>query len=68
VIEDFLQDGYTVSLNLPFAGALVPATFFRRDSNLAALMIEVNRALYMGERIGANSNRFVETGLPSRKC
>jgi len=61
VIDGFLLHGYTVALNRPFAGALVPATFYRRDANVAALMIEVNRALYMDEWTGARSNRFDET-------
>jgi N-formylglutamate amidohydrolase len=61
VTEGFRLHGYTVALNRPFAGALVPATFYRRDANVAALMIEVNRALYMDERTGAKSGRFGET-------
>jgi N-formylglutamate amidohydrolase len=61
VIKGFRLHGYTVAINRPFAGALVPATFYRRDANVAALMIEVNRALYMDERTGAKSNRFAET-------
>jgi N-formylglutamate amidohydrolase len=59
--ENFRQLGYTVSLNRPFAGALVPARFFHRDASVAALMIEVNRVLYMDERTGAKSSRFDET-------
>jgi N-formylglutamate amidohydrolase len=62
VSEDFQLHGYTVALNRPFAGALVPAAFYRRDANVAALMVEVNRALYMDEQTGAKSSRFDETG------
>jgi N-formylglutamate amidohydrolase len=61
VIKGFRLHGYRVAINRPFAGALVPATFYRRDANVAALMIEVNRALYMDERTGAKSGRFGET-------
>jgi N-formylglutamate amidohydrolase len=61
VIAGFQLHGYTVAVNRPFAGALVPARFYRRDANVAALMIEVNRALYMDEQTGAKSNRFDET-------
>jgi N-formylglutamate amidohydrolase len=60
VIECFQLHGYTIALNRPFAGALVPATVYRRDANVAALMIEVNRALYMDEQTGAKSSRFDE--------
>jgi N-formylglutamate amidohydrolase len=61
VLECFQAYGYTVAINRPFAGALVPAAFYRRDANVAALMIEVNRALYMDEGTGAKSGRFDET-------
>jgi N-formylglutamate amidohydrolase len=61
VSEGFRLHGYTVALNRPFAGALVPAALYRSDANVAALMIEVNRALYMDEQTGAKSGRFNET-------
>jgi N-formylglutamate amidohydrolase len=61
VIAGFQLHGYTVALNRPFAGSLVPAKFYRNDANVAALMIEVNRALYMDEQTGAKSGRFDET-------
>jgi N-formylglutamate amidohydrolase len=61
VIESFQLHGYTIGLNRPFAGALVPATFYRCNAKVAALMIEVNRALYMDEQTGAKSSRFDET-------
>ncbi len=44
--------GWTVKLNSPFAGALVPMRNYRQEHNLAAVMIEVNRALYVDETTG----------------
>jgi len=61
VSERFRQLGYTVALNRPFRGALVPATFYRRDTHVAAVMIELNRAQYLDESTGAKSSRFDET-------
>jgi len=61
VIDGFRENGYSVALNRPFAGALVPATFFRSDASVAALMIEVNRSLYMDESTGGKSSGFDET-------
>lgn len=49
--------GFSVELNRPFAGALVPMGHYRRDHRVSALMIEVNRQLYLdedtAERLGA---------------
>ena len=39
--------GWSVDVNRPYAGALVPMEFFRRDARVASVMIEVNRRLYL---------------------
>ena len=44
----FLQSrGYTVSVNSPFAGTLVPMRFYQKDARVSSIMIEINRRLYM---------------------
>jgi N-formylglutamate deformylase len=50
--------GWTVAINRPFAGALVPTAYFRSERRLRALMIEVNRQLYLDERTGARNLQF----------
>ena len=52
--------GYTVAVNHPFSGALVPSQFHRRDKRVQSAMIEVNRSLYMDESTGTKSGRFDE--------
>ena len=47
----FLEEkGYTVAFNTPFAGVLVPMVYYRKEPRVMALMIEVNRALYIDEK------------------
>ena len=49
--ERFLAErGYTVAYNKPFAGVLVPMAYYQKEPRLSAIMIEVNRALYIDER------------------
>ena len=45
----FRSAGFSVAVNSPFAGAMVPAEFYRFDKRVLALMIEVRRDLYMDE-------------------
>ena len=52
------QAGWTVAVNRPFAGALVPMAHYRRDARVRAIMIEVNRRLYLDEQTGARSAAF----------
>ena len=48
--ESFRRMGYTVSMNRPFAGTMVPLSYFGQDPRVLSVMIEVNRGLYMTER------------------
>lgn len=52
--------GHGVTVNRPFAGALVPAVHYGKDRLVHALMVEVNRGLYMDEATGSMLPRFGE--------
>jgi N-formylglutamate deformylase len=52
------EAGLEVAFDRPFAGALVPASRWRRDARVSALMIEIRRDLYMDERTGAPAAGF----------
>jgi N-formylglutamate deformylase len=43
------SEGYSVEVDTPYAGALVPLKHYRSDTRVHAVMIEVNRRLYMDE-------------------
>ncbi len=57
--EFFEAHGYTVAINRPYAGVLVPAAF-SSNTHVLALMIEVNRRLYMDESTGDKHKGFEE--------
>jgi N-formylglutamate deformylase len=52
--------GFRVSRDHPFAGALVPSSVFKKDPAVLALMIEVNRSLYMDEITGERLPGFLD--------
>ena len=52
--------GWSVAIDRPFVGALVPMRFYGKDLRVRALMIEVRRGLYMDERSGARGPAFDE--------
>ena len=56
----FTDRGFSVGVNRPFAGALVPNAFYGRDARVQSVMIEVRRDLYMDERTGSRLSRFAE--------
>jgi N-formylglutamate deformylase len=52
------REGYSVAVDIPFAGALVPLSAFGKDPRVLSVMIEVNRRLYMDELSGRKTEAF----------
>jgi N-formylglutamate amidohydrolase len=57
-VRYFEGQGLGVRINEPFAGAFVPTKYYRRDKRVQAIMVEVNRRLYMNERTGEKTPGF----------
>ena len=58
--------GWTIAVNKPFAGALIPMPYFRADSRVRAVMIEVNRRLYLNEASATRGPHFDSCRLKLR--
>ncbi len=43
--------GYSVAINRPFAGCIVPSAFYKKDRRVMSIMIEINRRLYIDHDI-----------------
>ncbi|MCR4849887.1 MAG: N-formylglutamate amidohydrolase [Lachnospiraceae bacterium] len=54
----FTERGYTVEINRPFAGSLVPLKYYRKDKRVMSVMIEVNRRLYIDHEIRKKDGYF----------
>lgn len=47
---DFVREaGYTVTVNAPYSGSIVPLEYYGKDQRVRSIMIELNRRLYMTE-------------------
>jgi N-formylglutamate deformylase len=57
-VRAFKETGWTVAVDRPFSGALVPMRFYGKDPRVRAIMVEVRRGLYMDEGSGARLARF----------
>jgi N-formylglutamate amidohydrolase len=53
-------DGYSVAVDAPFSGALVPLSSYRKDQRILSVMIEVNRRLYMEEKSGKKKHNLAK--------
>ena len=48
----FSAEGYSIEIDSPYAGAIVPATYFRSERRVSSIMVEINRGVYMDEARG----------------
>ena len=57
-VNGFLARGYSVEVNRPFKGSLVPMAHFQVDRRVSSIMVEIRRDLYMDELTGRKIPRF----------
>ena len=55
----FSDAGYSVSIDTPFSGSIVPLKFYQNEKRVQSVMIEVRRDLYMNEETGQKTNNFI---------
>jgi N-formylglutamate deformylase len=60
VVDYLTNEGYTVSINRPFAGCVIPGDSQGSDE-VFGMMIEINRSLYMDESSGKRIADFART-------
>lgn len=46
-VSFFHEHGYSVELDNPFAGCVIPLSYYRTNPSVTGMMIEVNKRLYM---------------------
>ena len=52
--------GYTVEYNRPYAGAIVPMSYYGKEKRVLSLMMEVNRRLYLNAGTMDKSSGFMK--------
>ncbi|MCP1677006.1 N-formylglutamate amidohydrolase [Natronocella acetinitrilica] len=57
----FLRQGYSVEIDRPFSGTLIPTDYYRKDGHVQSIMIEVRRGLYCNEENGSVKSTFEAT-------
>lgn len=64
----FRDAGFTVGLNTPFSGALVPIKHYGKDRRVSALMLEIRRDLYLDEETGKANGIYVHFKKQLENC
>ena len=66
--DAFAERFGSVIVNKPFPGALVPQRFWRRDTRVRSLMVEVRRDVYMDEATGEKLPGFEDVAARLREA
>lgn len=67
-VREIEEAGFSIEVNTPFAGAMVPLKHYRTDRRVVAVMVEVNRKLYMDEKTGEKLPDFASAADRIRRC
>lgn len=57
-VDFFKSYGYSIGVDWPYKGCIVPMKHYRSNPQVKAIMLEVNRKLYMDEKDGARLSSF----------
>lgn len=58
---EFLKKaGYSVGIDRPYKGSIVPLEFYQQNENVHTIMLEINRKLYLKEPTNKKSERYPE--------
>ncbi len=58
IVDHFKSCGYTIAINDPFVGTLIPMEYYQKDQRVHGIMIEVNRNLYQNNFESVKQNIF----------
>jgi len=54
----FKEKGYSLGVDWPYSGAIVPLNHYQKTKNVSSIMLEINRALYLHEPGNQKSNNY----------
>jgi N-formylglutamate amidohydrolase len=66
--KNFRELGFSVGINTPFAGSIVPLPYYQKEPRVVSVMIEINRRLYMDETTFQRLPDFFTTGRSISRC
>jgi N-formylglutamate amidohydrolase len=59
-IAYFEQKGYSIGIDWPYKGTIVPLEHYQKNKKVNSIMLELNRELYLNETSNEKSERFNE--------
>jgi N-formylglutamate amidohydrolase len=60
-IRYFENLGYTLGVDWPYNGSIVPMKYFQKEKRVSSIMLEINRKLYLNEPTNEKSTQYNKT-------
>ena len=60
-VDFFKQKGYSLGIDLPYTGSIVPLEHYQKNKNVESIMLEINRKLYLKEDSNEKSGNYETT-------
>jgi N-formylglutamate amidohydrolase len=60
-VDFFNKVGYSLGVDYPYKGAIVPLDHYQKNQNVHSIMLEINRKLYLNEPTNEKSEHYQET-------
>ena len=57
----FEEKGYSLGVDKPYTGTMVPMDYYQKDKNVQSIMLEINRKLYLQEPTNEKSIQYQKT-------
>ena len=57
-VSFFEKAGYTLGIDWPYKGSIVPLEHYQKNKNVSTIMLEINRALYLNEPTNKKSETY----------
>jgi N-formylglutamate deformylase len=59
----FERKGYTLGVDVPYTGSIVPLKYYQKNKNVQSIMLEVNRRLYLEENSNGKNYNYELTKM-----
>jgi N-formylglutamate deformylase len=60
-IKYFETNGYTLGVDTPYSGSIVPMEYYQKEKRVSSIMLEINRKLYLNEPTNEKSKDYNKT-------
>lgn len=54
-VSYFESHGYTLGIDYPYSGSIVPMSYYKKDKRVNSIMLEVNRRLYLDKNLKSSN-------------